>query len=679
MIVGGVFALAILGLWVRLVQVQYVRHYAYVKLAQEQREASVEVAASRGGIFDREGRPLALNIRRCSLAIQPDRVTEAAAVTRALVTTAGVSERSVRQALRSRKPLVYVKHGCVLEEGDRRELALLRGVVVELKANRIYPYDAASSKIIGFVSRDNRGLAGVEAAYNDALKGTPGHETVIRNGTYRSERYYRFMDRAPRNGKHVYLTIDATVQDIAETELRRAVDENGARGGAVIVMDVATGDILALAESPSVPTRNGASLADSLWTLRTVSHIYEPGSTFKLVTAAALLEKSAVTPADSFDAENGKASLGFATISDPHPHGWLTVREAFEFSSNIVMAKAANSLSAGDFYGYTQLFGFGARNGVGLPGESACSVPPIDRWSARTKATMAFGQEVAVTPLQMLNAFAAVANGGVMMMPRLVKAVVDPFDDGVARSEPVIVRRVVSEATAAQLRQFCVGVVESGTGQAASVEFMRVAGKTGTAQKAGPRGYIPNKYISSFIGFAPYESPRIACLVMLDEPRWSSRFGGDSAAPVFARVCRGLASATSIFDDLMPAEIVAVSDRGGRRRTTPNFLRMERSAALQLARRTGNNVLVQGDVGRVVAQVPAPGVGMDRNGVIRLTVTDNEDGRRTGLEGNARVRASYRAAADRDSDRDEQATRGAIARAVAYAGQAAVTAAMVGR
>jgi hypothetical protein len=166
---------------------------------------------------------------------------------------------------------------------------------------------------------------------------------------------------------------------------------------------------------------------------------------------------------------------------------------------------------------------------------------------------------------------------------------------------------------------------------------------------------------------------------MLDEPRWSSRFGGDSAAPVFARVCRGLASATSIFDDLMPAEIVAVSDRGGRRRTTPNFVRMERSAALQLARRTGNNVLVQGDVGRVVAQVPAPGVGMARNGVIRLPVTDNEDGRRTGLEGNARVRASYRAAADRDSDRDEQATRGAIARAVAYAGQAAVTAAMVGR
>ncbi len=680
-IVGAVFGLAIAGLWGRLIQVQYFGHEKYLRKAQEQREASVEVAAARGGIFDREGRPLAMNIRRCSVAVQPERVADSRHVARVLSRTLEVSAGSVQQKLRSRKQYVYVKHDCMLDDQQRVDLEKVPGVVVELKANRIYPYDAVGSKVVGFVSRDNRGLAGVEAAYNDALRGAPGREKVIRNGNYRSERYHRFMDRKPRDGKYVYLTIDATVQDIAETELRRAVAENGARGGIVVVMDVATGDILALAEAPSIGTRDGASLTDSLWTLRSVSHVYEPGSTFKLVTAAALMEKSSVAPADSFDAENGRADLGFATIRDPHPHQWLTVEEAYMFSSNIVMAKAVSSLSAGDFYGYVKMFGFGARTGVGLPGESAGTVPPIERWSARTKATMAFGQEVAVTPIQMVNAFAAIANDGVLMMPRLVKAVVDPATGDVARSEPVVVRRVVTQESAAKLRAFCLRVVEEGTGKAAGVEFMRVAGKTGTAQKAGARGYVPNKYISSFIGFAPFENPKIACLILLDEPHWSARFGGYSAAPVFARVCRSLATSTPMFDDVLSVETLSASSHTGRRNLTPNFLRMERTAALEKARRGGSNVLVRGEEGRVLAQTPAPGSPMERNGVIRLFVSGgSDDGRvRLGFDDNARVRAAYRAAST-PNDHDERRTaRASIARTAAIAGQTIVAGAMVGR
>jgi cell division protein FtsI/penicillin-binding protein 2 len=679
-IVGGVFAVAILGLWARLVQVQHFRHDAYVAKAEEQRRASVELAAARGGIFDREGRPLALNIRRCSVAVQPDKVRDPRTVIARLAKKLDVSPALVKQKLRSRKPFVYVRHGCMLDDRGREELQKLAGVVVELKASRIYPYDAVGSKVIGFVSRENHGLSGVEAAYDEALRGTPGRETVIRNGAYKRERYYRFVERKPRDGRQVYLTIDATVQDIAETELRRAVAENDARGGAIIVMDVATGDILALAEAPAIGAREGASLADSLWTLRSVAHIYEPGSTFKLVTAAALLEKSSVAPVDSFDAEDGKADLGFATIRDPHPHRWLTVEEAFMYSSNIVMAKAVSTLAAGDFYGYAKLFGFGARTGIGLPGESAGTVPPIERWSARTKATMAFGQEVAVTPIQMLNAFASIANGGVMMMPRLVKAVADPATGEVARSEPVVVRRVVGEATAAKLRELCLRVVEDGTAQAARVEFMRVAGKTGTAQKAaGQRGYVPNKYISSFVGFAPYDKPRIACLVMIDEPHWSARFGGDSAAPVFARMCRSLASATPMFDDLLSVETLAVAAGGGRRSLAPNFLRMDRAAALARARRGGSNVLIQGEDGRVVAQVPAPGAAMERDGVIRLVVMDGAPRPGMGPDGNARARARYRAAADARRRDADSADAGSIARTVAFAGQTAVAGALVGR
>jgi cell division protein FtsI (penicillin-binding protein 3) len=644
-VVGGVFGFAILALWVRLVQVQYVRHDAYAAAADRQHVAPREIQAARGGIFDRNGRPLAMNVRRCSVAVQPQRIKNSRAVIQSLGKEAGVPAGAVRAAMRGSRPFVYVKHDCMLADETRRELSRIDGVVIEANANRIYPYDAVGSKVIGFVSRENQGLSGVELAYDQALRGSPGRLTVLRNGRYSTDRYYEYVDKKPVDGKHVYLTIDATVQDIAETELRDAVDEFGAKGGAVIIMDVPTGDVLALAEYPAIATRDSPSHADSLWTLRTVSHVYEPGSTFKLVTVAALLDKTHIAPVDSFDAEDGRADLGFAVINDPHPHRWLTVEEAFMYSSNIVMAKASGFLQSGDLYGYAKLFGFGARTGVGLPGESPGLVPPINRWSARTRATMAFGQEVAVTPLQLLNAYAAIANDGIMMMPRLVKAVADPSTGDVIQSEPVMVRRVVSPETARTLREFCLQVVEKGTAQAAKVEFMKVAGKTGTAQKAGRRGYLANRYVSSFVGFAPYESPRIACLVMIDEPRWSDRFGGESAAPAFARICESLASSTSIFAGGLSVQPVRAGDIDGRRATAPNFLRMDRAAALEVARRTGTNVLCEGDSGRVVAQVPSPGSEMDRNGVIRLVVADGSAQSRrprADMQLNQRLRETYR-------------------------------------
>jgi stage V sporulation protein D (sporulation-specific penicillin-binding protein) len=232
-----------------------------------------------------------------------------------------------------------------------------------------------------------------------------------------------------------------------------------------------------------------------------------------------------------------------------------------------------------------------------------------------------------------------------MMMPRLVKAVADPQTGEVVHSEPVMVRRVVSPETAYTLQEFCLQVVEAGTAQAAKVGFMQVAGKTGTAQKAGPRGYLANRYVSSFVGFAPYHAPRIACLVMIDEPKWSNRFGGDSAAPAFARICESLANSTPMFDDVLSVEMVRADTERGRRGTAPNFLRMDRTAALDAARRAGTNVLCDGDAGRVVAQTPAPGTVMDRNGVVRLVVsTGRGEGRRVRVDvkTHERMREAYR-------------------------------------
>jgi hypothetical protein len=356
--------------------------------------------------------------------------------------------------------------------------------------------------------------------------------------------------------------------------------------------------------------------------------VYEPGSTFKLVTAAALLDLHRVAPADTFDAENGSARLGPALIRDPHPYGLLSFEDAFAYSSNIVFYKMAAHLDENEFIKYIRLFGFGERTGIELQGESPGTLADVDRWSARSKGTIAFGQEIAVTPLQMIAAFAIAANDGELVLPRLVRGVVDEDTRDVSRSKPVKVRRVVRRATARTLMDFCRRAVVDGTGEKADIDFMPISGKTGTSQMASARGgYVPGKYVSSFIGFAPHDDPRTVCLIMLEEPRYASRFGGVSCAPEFAAMCRQIANATGVFDGALAAVAVpAPPDVSGDYRT-PNFIRMERSAALEHARELGCNALCQGDEGRVVAQLPGPGAPMNRDDVVRLVVSDASSGK----------------------------------------------------
>ncbi len=620
-VVGAACVLVTLVLWGRLAQIQHVRHQHYLKVAVRQRVQPRDIPPVRGGIFDRTGRPLALNVRLCAVGVSSANIKDRSAVATVLSAELKIPRNSILKKIRAGNGFVFVSRQCQLTGEQRDRLLSVSGVTVDYEPGRVYPYGSVAAKLIGFVGHDNVGQAGVEVAFNADLCGVPGRELVIRNGRYASDRYHRTVERRPENGRHVYLTIDVAVQELAEVEIRRAVKEHEARSGVVIVMDVATGDILALAEYPCPSTRTPSSHADTLWTIRSLSHVYEPGSTFKIVTAAALLESRGVTPADVFDAEQGRADLGYAVINDPHPHGRLTFAEAFAYSSNVVMAKASRLVAADEFYKYVRLFGFGAKTGIRMKGESAGFVPEVAGWSKRTQSTMAFGQEIAVTPLQMLSAYAAIANDGVMMLPRLIKGVADEESGDVTKFDPVKVRRVVSKETARTLRDFCREVVDYGTGVSAAVECFDVSGKTGTGQKASRRGgYLPGKFISSFVGFAPHEEPRIACLVLLDEPRWRSRYGGTSAAPVFARLCRSLANGTDIFDGVLESEHLPARSTARTRFSAPNFLRMDRADALDRARRLGANVLCRGDAGRVVSQRPAPGVAMDKDDVIRLQV-----------------------------------------------------------
>jgi stage V sporulation protein D (sporulation-specific penicillin-binding protein) len=608
---------------VRLLQVQYVQRDDYGSRATGQTIETEEIHPVRGCIFDRHGRPLALNVRRESVYLCPNRVTSPSRVVNTVSRVLGISRRDVRAAVRSDGSFVWLKRQCELTESSRKKLLALDGVDISLEQSRVYPYGDLAAKIVGLVDVDNRGLAGVEAAFEEELRGESGTATVLKNGRYEAERYYRFVQKEPSDGKHIYLTIDAAVQEFAEAQLEKAIAEHSAQSGVIMAMEVNTGDILALAESPSPHSRSGSQRTDSLWTVRSITHVYEPGSTFKLVTAAALLDLHRVAPEDTFDAENGKARLGAAMIRDHHPYGRISFEDAFVYSSNIVFYKLSEYLEEDEFFKYIRLFGFGEKIGVELLGESPGSVKDVGSWSARSKGTIAFGQEIAVTPLQMITAFAVAANDGEMVLPRLIRCVTDETTAGNSTAKPVKVRRVVRKATARKLMDFCRRAVLDGTGADASVDFMDVSGKTGTSQKASAHsGYLPGKYVSSFIGFAPHENPRIVCLILLDEPKYASRFGSVSCAPQFAAMCRAIANATGIFDGALTVATIPAPPDPSRRYRTPNFMRMERSAALEHARKVGCNVLCQGDEGRVVGQSPGPGTPMDRDDVIRLVVSD---------------------------------------------------------
>ncbi|UCH83424.1 MAG: PASTA domain-containing protein [Candidatus Latescibacterota bacterium] len=617
--VGGAFVLVTLLLWGRLIQVQVFERDRYEEIAGDQGKVTREIPPVRGGIFDRSGRPLALSIRSCSVALRPQEIKDSDAVVSALSKYLSVSKRSIRKRLRSEKTFVWVKRQCSLSDDAYDRLMSLRGVEVLREADRVYPYGSIASKVVGFVGHDAKGMAGIEAGFNEQLTGTPGWEQVQQDGVYRSRGYHTYARKKPVNGKHVFLTIDARLQEIAELELRRAAKNTKARGGVVLIMQCETGEILALAEYPSAASRSRGSRADSLWTIRSISCVYEPGSTFKLVTSAALLETSKVQSFDMFDGEKGRAKLGSAVISDAHPYEDMTFKEAFVHSSNIVMAKAASRLEPQKFLEFVRLFGFGAKTGVDLLGESPGSVAPLENWSQRTQITMAFGQEIAVTPLQLANAFATVANGGELMVPRIVGAVVDESTETTERFEPVRVRRVISKKTASRLREYCRSVVEEGTGAKASLGFLDVAGKTGTAQKASPNGgYLSRQFVSSFVGFAPSDDPKIVCLVLLDEPDFNNRFGGVSCAPVFAKVAEAIANSSHIFDDVLATVLINAPPESSPTFKAPNFLRLSREAAMERARLYDLNLLCRGDGGEVVSQEPDPGVAMERDEVVRV-------------------------------------------------------------
>jgi cell division protein FtsI (penicillin-binding protein 3) len=539
LIVAALVACAFLGLLGRLTHLQVLKHEEYSRLAESQHAKTIPLKPKRGPILDRSGLVLAVSSKAESLYALTSRVDDPEQLAQRLAPILGEPARDIARRLDSAKRFVYLKRRLPPEVAqavrDLKEPAL--GFVEE--SLRLYPNRELAAQLVGFEGMDGRGLAGIEQSWDAHLAGTEGKALVERDALGREVTGAPKVLKPSTPGQGVMLTIDATLQYLAEKEIEAAWRRTRSKAAMAIAMDPRTGEILALAIRPTFNPNSFATATDDDRRARAVSDPFEPGSTFKVIMAAAALEEGVVRPQDRVFGENGAITVANTTIHDWKRYGWLTFTEVLQNSSNVGSIKVGLSLGKERYYKYITGFGFGAPTGVGLPGESRGQLRPPRQWSGLSLASMSIGQEISVTALQMVTAFAAVANGGRLMQPQIVRAVLDAQGRESRGFEPRAVRQVVSPETARTLTDIMTTVVREGTGHAAAIPGYDVAGKTGTAQKLDPatRRYSHAPGVLSFAGFVPADEPRLAILVMLDEPK-NEKWGSEAAAPIFAAIAR---------------------------------------------------------------------------------------------------------------------------------------------
>lgn len=538
LLVGG-FSVLLIGLAARLFDIQILRYDQLAGLAGRQHQKSVELRGKRGTIYDRRMRELALSIDRESVYANPAEVGESAETVASLARTTGLKESVILEKLRGERYFVWLKRRVAPEEVAGIRALGLRGVGFVTESQRFYPKQGLAGQVIGFVGTDDVGLEGIEHAYESTIAGRTVRVVLDRDARGRAVSLRSRDLGEPPRGHDLVLTLDERIQFIAESALRAQVAKVGARGGVVVVMDPRTGEILALANEPLFNPNNFRESSPKAWRERGAADSFEPGSTFKVFLAAAVLEEHLVKPDDMFFAEQGTMQVAGVTIRDHEKYGWLTFREVLEKSSNIGAIKVGQRVGKERFYAYMVKFGFGEKTGIELPGEATGLLRPPQQWSEVSIASLSIGQEMAVTPLQLVTAISAIANGGMLVRPHLVKSIIQGGEI-VQEVAPVRVRRIISETTARELTTLLEGVVTRGTGKGAAVDGYPVAGKTGTAQKfdASLGRYSSQKVTASFVGYLPAEQPRVAILVSLDEPQGAAAWGGAAAAPVFSAVAR---------------------------------------------------------------------------------------------------------------------------------------------
>ena len=563
LILATVLAVAFGGVVSRLAYLQLVRHAELAALAERQYSRTITLHALRGPIVDRRGAPLATSASAESLFAQPRGVGDPVRVAARLAPVLTMPEAELHGFLTAQKSFVWLKRR--LPPAVAEQVRALRepGLGFVPDALRLYPNRELAAHVVGFEGADG-GLEGIERAWETELSGTPGRAIIGRDALGREVVTQRVLQN-PAPGHGVMLTLDTRMQYVAEREIDAAYRRTNSKAAMAVVMDPKTGDVLAVAIRPTFNPNTFAEAKKDEIRNRAVSDPFEPGSTFKIIMAAAALEEGVVKPEERIFGEWGSITIAKTTIKDWKKQGWMTFAEVLQQSSNVGSIKVGMSIGKENYHRYMTGFGFGAPTGVGLAGESRGLLREPRRWSALSLPTMSIGQEISVTALQLAAAFGAVANGGVLMQPRVVRATFDADGRELRRVEPKTMRRVISEETARTLMRIMVQTVDHGTGHAAAIPGYAVGGKTGTAQKLDPatRRYSHAPGVLSFVGVAPADDPRFVMLVMLDEPK-NEKWGSEAAAPVFAAIGRELLRYLEVPPhDTHPVQILASGDSSG--------------------------------------------------------------------------------------------------------------------
>lgn len=540
-LLAGFLLFWLFAICLRLVWLQVVDYGDFTQRAARQQQRSIEVSPARGNIYDRNGNELAMSVNMDSVFAVPSEIPDVHGTAGILGKILKSDATDIENRLKASHAFAWVARKVDSDTSSRVRALNLKGIYFQKEPKRFYPKQELAAQVLGHVGLDDKGLFGIEHEFDARLKGKPGAMVISMDAR---RRWFGRVEKNPDPGENVVLTIDEKIQYIAERELEQAMKDTHAASGTVIVENPHTGEVLALANRPTfnpntVNAGDGKLLEDPA-----VSNIYEPGSTFKIVTLSAALEEKLTRPDEVIDCQMGSIVVNGLRIHDHHAYGNLTVQQILEHSSDVGAIKLALRLGEERFDRYIRAYGFGSQTKIELPHETWGITRPLSRWSKVSIGAISMGQEIGVSPIQLISMVSTIANDGVYVAPRIIMGTTAPrATPQLVTFHPVPGRRVISPMTAAEMKQMMQGVVLRGTGTRAILNGYSVAGKTGTAQKTDPDtgAYSKSHYIASFTGFAPVNNPALTVLVVLDSPVGPARAdheGGFAAAPVFARVAQ---------------------------------------------------------------------------------------------------------------------------------------------
>src|SRR5437763_1864000 len=546
---GLVLWMATIG--ARLVQLQIHQHEDLAARARGQQLSSIDTAPTRGQVLDRQGRELARSLDTESFFADPSEITNSDDTAGKISGITNQNREDLAKKLAdardANKKFIWITRRLEMQAATQLDALELKGVYSRKEPKRFYPNDSLAAQVLGFVGTDEAGLSGVEQFYNEKIRGEGGKVFLEVD---RDRRAFESYEVQPQPGQTVVLTIDQVIQYRTEQALSAAVERTHAKSGTAIVMDPRTGEILALANAPTFDPNQPAANSAEARANGALQNIYEPGSTFKIVAYSAAIEKGLVKPDDKIDCQMGQITVAGRLIHDGHPYGVLTVADALAKSSNVGAIKLGLLVGNESMYEYMKRLGFGSRTGIDLAGESPGILRALSRWQPSSIGSLAIGQEVGVTPLQMAAAYSILANGGTLVKPHLLRELRAPDGTVLFQAKPET-RPALKPETTEALRGMFEGVTLRGTAKKAQLDGYSAAGKTGTAQKIDPRthAYSATKFIGSFVGFAPVKNPAVVIIVVIDEPL-GSYHGGDVAAPVFREIAEQILPELGVAPDV---------------------------------------------------------------------------------------------------------------------------------